>query len=194
MGALCVGLEFDQFDRHKKGTRETLTASGGGANVMRQHDLVEANVGHARSLALEADNVGAIGRTREAADDAAARARWNVAVPVEKANDVARAKLGKRRHVRRIGHSRGLRMSVEDPGIDGGMRGAPHLQQQIELDPSTGRVQRPELRYLDLLRPNAVRGHMNVRAHEREQARDKVSIGEMDPHVPQDDDASLPQR
>ena len=73
------------------------------------------------------------------------------------------------------------------------MGGTPRLQQQVELEPSTGRVLGTELRHLDLLWPDAVRGHVNVLAHEREQARDEVSIGEMDPHVPQEDDESLSQ-
>jgi hypothetical protein len=73
------------------------------------------------------------------------------------------------------------------------MRGTPRLQQQVELEPSTGRVLGTELRHLDLLWPDAVGGHVNVLAHEREQARDEVSVGEMDPHVPQKDEASLSQ-
>ena len=73
------------------------------------------------------------------------------------------------------------------------MRGTPRLQQQVELEPSTGRVLGTELRHLYLLRPDTVRGHMNMLAHEREQAGDEVSVGEMDPHVPQEDEASFSQ-
>jgi len=73
------------------------------------------------------------------------------------------------------------------------MGGTPRLQQQVELEPSTGRVLGTELRHLDLLWPDAVRGHVNVLTHEGEQARDEVSVGEMDPHMPQKDEASLSQ-
>jgi hypothetical protein len=34
---------------------------------------------------------------------------------------------------------------------------------------------------------------MDVLAHEREQARDEVSVGEMDPHAPQEDEPSSSQ-
>lgn len=91
-------------------------------------------------------------------------------------------------------HCSGVVMSVENPGHDACVRGAPHPQQQIELEPSPGRVQRAELRHLDLLQPNVIRGHMNMLAQKREQARDEVSIAEMNPHVPQEDAASSSSR
>lgn len=75
--------------------------------------------------------------------------------------------------------------SVEDRGFDGSVRGAPHLQHQIELEPSPLRVLRPELRHLDLLRSDGIRGHVNVLAQVREQAGNEILVAEMNSHVPQ---------
>ena len=97
---------------------------------------------------------------------------------IEEADELAQAKLGA------DGHQSRIRVSTQS------VRRAPHLQQQIELEPPPGRVLRPQLRYLDLVRPDDVSGHVNVLAHEREQAREEVSIAEMYSHVLQDDVAS----
>ena len=90
---------------------------------------------------------------------------------IEEADELAEAKPG------------ADRPSVENPGLDAAVRRAPHPQQQIELEPPAGRVLRPELRHLDLVRPDDVSGHVNVLAHEREQAREEISVAEMDSHV-----------
>ena len=60
---------------------------------MRQNDLVEANGGDTRPLAFEADDVAAVTRTPERAQDAATRPGRNVPVPVEQANVVVQAEL-----------------------------------------------------------------------------------------------------
>ena len=67
--------------------------SGGAANVVRQDDLVEADGGDTRPFAFEADDVAAVSRTPERAQDAAARPGRNLPVPVEQANVVVQAEL-----------------------------------------------------------------------------------------------------
>ena len=60
---------------------------------MRQNDLVEADGGDTRPLAFEADDVAAVSRTPERAEDAAARPGRNVLVAVEQTNVVVQAEL-----------------------------------------------------------------------------------------------------
>lgn len=67
---------------------------GRGADIVGQDELLEPNIiSYPDRDAFEADDVGGVGVTRVSAENAAERARANIAVPVEQAHVVVQVEL-----------------------------------------------------------------------------------------------------